>query len=132
MTARSVTWSQRLMPCIIGRHVPPLSQNKGLYFGYPEGNGQLVPPLSFSPKQTDKSWFTLETPFFANRQVLVYFGDPDFLQTDKILVYFGDPDLKPNRRSLGFVAFGNEIAQTDDRVIVEATRTSAFPHSKQT
>ena len=29
-------------------------------------------------------------------------------------------------------AFGNEIAQTDDRfVIVEATRTSASPHSKQ-
>ena len=25
------------------------------------------------------------------------------------------------------VAFGNEIAQTDDSVIVEATRTSAFP-----
>ena len=29
-------------------------------------------------------------------------------------------------------AFGDEIAQTDDRVIVEATRTSAVPHSKQT
>ena len=29
-------------------------------------------------------------------------------------------------------AFGNEIAQTDDSVIVEATRTSAFPHNKQT
>ena len=31
-------------------------------------------------------------------------------------------------------AFGDEIAQTDDRVIVEATRTSAVPspHNKQT
>ena len=29
-------------------------------------------------------------------------------------------------------AFGNEVAQTADRVIVEATRTSAFPKSKQT
>ena len=29
-------------------------------------------------------------------------------------------------------AFGNEVAQTDDSVIVEATRTSALPHSKQT
>ena len=28
-------------------------------------------------------------------------------------------------------AFGNEVAQTDDSVIVEATRTSALPHSKQ-
>ena len=28
MTSRSVTWSQRLMLCIIGRHVPPLSQNQ--------------------------------------------------------------------------------------------------------
>ena len=27
----------------------------------------------------------------------------------------------------GRAAFGNEIAQTDDSVIVEATRTSAFP-----
>ena len=26
--ARSVTWSQRLMLCIIGRHVPPLSQKQ--------------------------------------------------------------------------------------------------------
>ena len=32
---------------------------------------------------------------------------------------------------LGVHAFGNEIAQTDDFVIVEATRTSALPHSKQ-
>jgi hypothetical protein len=30
------------------------------------------------------------------------------------------------------VAFGNEVAQTDDPVIVEATRTSAFPKNKQT
>ena len=35
-------------------------------------------------------------------------------------------------RAFGNVAFGNEIAQTDDSVIVEATHTSAVPHSKQT
>ena len=28
-------------------------------------------------------------------------------------------------------AFGDEIAQTDDRVIVEATRTSAFPKANR-
>ena len=28
----------------------------------------------------------------ANRQVLVYFGDPIFLQTDIVLVYFWVPD----------------------------------------
>jgi hypothetical protein len=38
VTERSTIRSQRLMLCIIGRHVPPLSQNKQLiivYFGYP-------------------------------------------------------------------------------------------------
>ena len=76
------------------RLMSPLSQNKAIvYFGYPEGIGQLVPPLSFSPKQTDKSWF-------------VAFGN-EIAQTDDR-------------------AFGDEIAQTDDNVIVEATRTSAF------
>ena len=34
--------------------------------------------------------------------------------------------------AFGNVAFGNEIAQTDDCVIVEATRTFASPHNKQT
>ena len=69
MTERSVTWSQRLMLCIIGRHVPPLSQN-----------------------QTDK--------------VLVYFWGPDGECGRTLRVYFWVPRLK-------------------------ATRTSAFPHSKQ-
>ena len=39
----------------------------------------------------------------ANRQVLVYFGDPIFLQTDKVLVYSGDPDFFANRQSLGLL-----------------------------
>ena len=34
-------------------------------------------------------------------------------------------------RIMQYFAFGNEIALTDDFVIVGATRTSAFPHSKQ-
>ena len=39
--SRSVTWSQRLMLCIIGRHVPPLSQNQTdkvlVYYWGPDG-----------------------------------------------------------------------------------------------
>ena len=47
---------------------------------------------------------------------------PHSKQTKSWFVAFGNEIAQTDD-----TAFGNEIAQTDDSVIVEATRTSAFP-----
>ena len=64
--------------------------------------------------------------------LLSYFGHLPWLLFLRLLQPIYPIKILPQKSQFPrSVAFGDEVAQTDDSVIVEATRTSASPHSKQ-